>query len=256
MEDAGLLAFYAGHGALTEPSGHAARFAALPADLHQLCRFAQGLVFHADWAEAYGIAGEHSRRTLPVAERMALAEGASGRTPGTCRDFALILCSILRQQGTPARVRCGFATYFKGNRYEDHWVCEYWKADQGRWALADAQLDELQCEQLGIAFDTTRLPAGTFVNAGEAWTAWRRGEAKATDFGHADSAGPWFMRVNVMRDLLALQKRETSSWDNWRALPLESKILGEDALAECDRIAEATRHADARIMKLTVEDAI
>jgi hypothetical protein len=255
MENADFLAFYARHGLLTEPAGHAARLAALPRDLGALCRFAQELVFHADWAAAYGITGEHSRRTVPIAERLSLAPVALGRTPGTCRDYALILTSILRQQGVPARVRCGFATYFKSNAFEDHWVCEYWKTDEDRWALADAQIDAVQRAELGITFDTTELPAGTFINAGEAWTAWRNGAAEARDFGHGEYAGAWFMRVDLMRDALALQKRETSGWDNWRAVSAAIRNLDEATLAACDTIAAMTRRPDTRVLELSISEA-
>src|SRR6478672_8042331 len=109
------LEYYATHGPLTEPGKFAGELAALPADLQANCRFIQGIVLHADWAALYGVSDAGlSRVTLPVAERMALAKQLlpEKKTSGTCRDFALMLCSILRQRGTPARVRCGFATYF------------------------------------------------------------------------------------------------------------------------------------------------
>ena len=70
----------------------------------------------------------------------------------------------------PARVRCGFATYFTANPFEDHWVCEYWNDHERRWALADAQLDELQRAHLRIDFDVTDLPPGKFFNAAQAWS--------------------------------------------------------------------------------------
>ncbi|HSJ42593.1 MAG TPA: transglutaminase domain-containing protein, partial [Xanthobacteraceae bacterium] len=176
----GTLRYYTSHGSLTDPGSYAPQFAGLPLDLPELCRFIQGIVLHADWAAAYGIADTGlSRATLPVAERMKLAEALlpQRKTPGTCRDFALLLCSLLRQHSVPARVRCGFATYFTANPFEDHWVCEYWNQESGRWALADAQLDELQCKQLRIDFDTTALPPGKFLHAGQAWSMWRAGKA-------------------------------------------------------------------------------
>jgi len=105
-------------------------------------------VIHSDWASAYGVTGDLSRETLPIARRLAMVEEAGGRdlppdrrTPGTCRDFALMTCSALRERDVPARVRCGFATYFPSNPFEDHWVCEHWREDEKRWVLTDAQLD-------------------------------------------------------------------------------------------------------------------
>jgi hypothetical protein len=238
--------YYRSHGPLTEPGRFAASLAFT--DLAGLCAFIQGVVIHSDWAAAYGVSADLSRETLPVARRLAMIESAGGRdlpparrTPGTCRDFALMTCSALRERGVPARVRCGFAAYFRANPFEDHWVCEHWREDEKRWVLTDAQLDPVQREQLGVAFDPSDLPARTFLNAGEAWAACRRGDADATAFGHGEARGAWFLRVNLMRDLLALRKQETSGWDSWRTIPQDEKALDDAVLADADRIATATR---------------
>jgi hypothetical protein len=247
--ESSLSDYYRTHGALTDPGRFAASLATFT-DLAALCAFIQGVVIHSDWAAAYGVAADLSRETLPVERRMAMVEAAGGRnlspdrrTPGTCRDFALMTCSALRGQGVAARVRCGFATYFSANPFEDHWVCEHWRDDERRWVLTDAQLDPLQRRQLRVAFDPTDLPARTFLNAGEAWTAWRSGDVDATAFGHGDAKGAWFLRVNLMRDLLSLRKQEMSDWDSWRSAPGAGKLLEGEALAEGDRIAAATRQA-------------
>nr|WP_246715041.1 hypothetical protein [Rhizobium sp. BK196] len=34
-----------------------------------------------------------------------------------------MLCAFLRNKGIPARVRCGFASYFSAE-WEHHWLCE------------------------------------------------------------------------------------------------------------------------------------
>lgn len=243
--------YYRTHGALSEPGRFRPFLSTLPTDVPALCRFIQGIVLHADWAAAYGVNDPTlSRETLPIEQRLALVQATGTtalppeqRTPGTCRDFALMLCSLLRERGVAARVRCGFATYFTGNPFEDHWVCEYWLEGEGRWVLADAQLDPLMCERLRIDFDPTDLPAGKYLNAAEAWARWRENLAEADAFGHGAARGAWFLRVNLMRDLLSLNKQETSDRDGWRMLSAESKQLDEAALADCDRIAAMTRTA-------------
>ncbi|MGE5151407.1 MAG: hypothetical protein ACM3II_14905, partial [Rhodospirillaceae bacterium] len=110
-----------------------------------------------------------------------------------------------------------------------------------RWMLTDAQIDSLHRNHLRVAFDPTDLPSKTFLNAGEAWTAWRSGKINAAAFGHGESRGAWFLRVNLMRDLLALRKQETSDWDSWRSIPEDRKALDDQALADGDRIAAMTR---------------
>jgi len=73
----------------------------------------------------------------------------ASRLLGCCRDFSTLLTAMLRHKGVPARARCGFATYFAPNHYEDHWVCQYWKSGDDRWVIVDAQLDSLQRGVLG-----------------------------------------------------------------------------------------------------------
>ena len=151
--------------------------------------------------------------------------------------FSLMLCAMLRQHAIPARVRCGFARYFDPPSYEDHWICEYWKAGDQRWAMADAQLDDPHRAHLSIEFDTTDLPADQFVPS---WRAWRRCRADsdhAALFGHGDHSGEWFVRVNLARDWLSLCKREVSAWDTWRDAGEQHRQSDGGAAAQCDRLA-------------------
>ena len=123
---------------MSDPAHHAAAIAGLPVDIDQLTGLISGLLVHSDWLSEYGLGESQSgaRVTLPIAERLDqlmrrtsqtldLVRPPGLRSVGTCRDFALMLCSFLRCKGIPARLRCGFATYL-GNGWEDHWVCEYW----------------------------------------------------------------------------------------------------------------------------------
>lgn len=244
--------FYRQHGPMSDPSRHAATVRSLPDDLTSLIYVVQGLLLHSDQLSLYQLScdafGAVSRQTLPVAERLdeVLARDprplieprpVRERALVTCRDYALLLCGCLRENGWAARVRCGFATYFTAGHYADHWVCEYWSDDAQAWRLADAQLDEAHRTHLGIAFDPTDLPEQAFLNAAEAWGAWRSGKVSADQFGHGEAAGPHFLLINLVRDYLALQKQETSDWDSWRdALPWEDD-LAPGLLQQGDQIA-------------------
>ncbi len=94
-------------------------------------------------------------------------------------------------------------------------MTEYWRADEARWVQVDAQLDELQRQVLGIQFDPLDMPAGQFVLAGAAWQMCRRGEANPDDFGIFEWKGWDFIKGNVLRDLLSLNKIEVLPWDFW-----------------------------------------
>jgi hypothetical protein len=61
------------------------------------------------------------------------ARAPEHRIAGRCNSFALSLVGMLRTKGVPARSRCGFGAYFNAPKLEDHWVCEYWNAERGRW---------------------------------------------------------------------------------------------------------------------------
>ncbi len=243
--------------ALTDPGTLAGLFEGLPENPAALRELVSRLIVHVAWAANYGIPPDTPmpRETLPVVQRLALTQSAlraplttrrspAQRTFGTCRDYALMLTAMLRQRAIPARVRCGFATYFTSAPYEDHWICEYWSAAQARWVRADAQIDERLREQLDITFDCADLPEQAFLPAGQAWQLARSGSVDADIFGHGNDRGWWFLRVNVHRDLLALTNQQTSAWDGWRNSTVASKKLTPTAFAAVDRIAESSAAVD------------
>ncbi len=237
---------------MSDPRRAAALYDTLPTDMAGLCRAVQGLLIHADWTSAYGLSASHfgpdARATLPLERRLAdiaqtdprplaVERPILKRAPGTCRDFALMLCSVLRYRGIPARVRCGFAAYFT-EPWEDHWVCEHWVADERRWRRMDAQLDDVQRRQLGAHFDITDVPADLFVTAGEAWRRCRTGETGGESFGHGSAKGLWFVRVNVVRDHYAINQAELSPWDSWRQATAAHHTVSESDRSTTDRLAE------------------
>jgi hypothetical protein len=143
------------------------------------------------------------------------ARAPARREIGTCRDFALTLCSFLRAKGIPLRLRCGFASYF-GDGWEDHWICEYWDTKKASWRLTDPQLDDVMRANCGVRFNTSDMPRDVFLSAGEAWIRCRIGQGDPNRFGHGSTKGLWFMKVNVIRDSFAVKNCETSAWDRWR----------------------------------------
>jgi hypothetical protein len=239
------------HSPMTDPVGYAAVIAELPSDITALNGIIQGVLVHSDWLAAYGLDdaryGAVSRDTLPVGERLDgiferdarrlhIPRPPSKRAIGTCRDFALMLCSFLRSKGIPSRVRCGFAAYFS-SPWEDHWVCEYWDEQAQTWRLSDPQIDELQKNQCRIEFDLKDVPRQAFVTAGQAWLDCRGGRSDPNLFGHGDITGSWFIKINVLRDHYVLNGHTTSAWDGWRAASLSKRVIGEHEVALLDDLA-------------------
>jgi hypothetical protein len=144
-----------------------------------------------------------------------VARPPARRFIGICRDYALLACAALRQQGVPARVRVGFAGYFTPGHLEDHWVCEYHAGD--RWRLLDPELGPAVRTHFGIGFDPTDVPREAFLVAGAAWQRARAGRLDPATCGVSPIGvlGPGFIAASVLRDLAALNKREMLAWDVW-----------------------------------------
>jgi hypothetical protein len=242
---------WAGHTRMSHPGKHALLVADLPSGIGPLISVVQGLLIHSDWLDAYPIEKERfsgmSRETLPIADRLSrILENSAlplhvtrppcDRSVGTCRDYALMLCSLLRSHEVPARLRCGFASYF-GERWEDHWVCEYWDSAAATWRLGDAQLDKTLRDRLAIRFDHADVPQESFVAAGQAWRECRAGQADSERFACGAVAGMWFVKVSVLRDHGALNNRETSPWDGWRDAPPAKRRVDAAEMSFLDRVA-------------------
>ncbi len=239
------------HSPMTDPGMLAEEFKDLPPDVASLSRIAQGLLVHSEWLSAYGLdpTAFHSisRITLPVSERLGALVKSDGcrltetrspghRSAGTCRDFALTLCSFLRATGTPARLRCGFAAYFVDG-WEDHWICEYWDGQKQEWRLSDPQLDEVTRDICTVKFDPSDMPRDVFLTAGEAWLRCRAGKERADRFGHGEVTGLWFMKVNVVRDAYSVNDCATSAWDRWREAAPELRKVAPEELSLSDDLA-------------------
>ena len=241
--------FYLAQGQISDPGSYATELAQLPDDLPALISTIQGLMVHLHWAERYGLFLDKARkqeaniRTVrdrlekilqlhqaPLTEPRELPK----RTVGTCRDYALMLAAVLRLQGKPARARAGFGTYFTPGRFEDHWICEYWLAAENRWVLVDPQLDAFQMETLKISFNPLDMPRTKFVTGTDAWQRCRAKRVDPNRFGIFQMHGIDFVKGNLLRDFLALNKFEILPWDNYGPIrkPLRKMEAAEKDLMD------------------------
>ena len=58
-----------------------------------------------------------------------------------CREYAIVLASVLKYRGIPARARYGHATYIMPEFHVSHVICEVWNENDKRWMLVDPGLN-------------------------------------------------------------------------------------------------------------------
>ncbi|MFC4586063.1 transglutaminase-like domain-containing protein [Sphaerisporangium corydalis] len=248
-------AFYLAHSVFSDP-GDLSRLDGIPSDPAELALIVRNLLIHREETSLFGFTLPDNRKNEAetryvsailsiITERndtpLTVARPPAKRFAGTCRDFALLLCSLLRSTGTPARIRCGFAAYFLTGLNEDHWVAEYWHAEKG-WTLVDAQLPAPELmEAFKISFDPMDVPRDGFLVAGKAWRACRSEGADPATYGVSTIglSGMDFVQSNVVRDLAALNKVEVLPWDGWDLAERFHKDLHDSELKLLDSVAEA-----------------
>lgn len=217
--------FYATHGSMTTPPD--GEFSHLPSDPAALRAIVSGLVVHGDLCELYSFTPDSAALTemhlRPVQEMLAalyrksslpltVARPVESRLVGSCRSFAVLYASMLRELGVPARVRAGFASYFARGVWDDHWITEYWAA--GRWWRADAQLDSVVSSAYQVSVDADDLGLADFLAGSEVWVRYRAGEVDPGLFGFIQR-GERNIAGAVVRDLACLVKDEMLPWDYW-----------------------------------------
>ncbi len=241
--------YYRAPGVMTTLPDHPA-LADLPSDLDDLRGCVQGLLLHRDWAPVYGVAGDAIRideqNLRSTSEVLARAFEISGepitvarrpidRVLGICRHFTLLHTALLRSQGVPARVRCGFSNYFDPTKWYDHWITERWNGE--RWVRDDPQVDELQAKSVNLDFDPYDQPPRRFLTGSQAWIAARAGEVDPNLFGIFDMWGLAFIAGNVVTDFACLNKVELLPWDGWGMMTGPHAPVTDEAATVLDEVA-------------------
>lgn len=297
-----VLLYYSLPGDITSLNKYKEFTECLPADPGAIYQAAQGLLIHDRWVGQYGVeyikAHEYTQKFAYMEDlldkaleldhsNLLIPRHPSNRVIACCREFATLMCALLRAKGIPARSRCGFAVYFGWDgQYEDHWICEYW--DGERWVMSDPQLDPFQQSiVIGWGMDRARgnnqllqrintftprnLKADEFITAGQAWILCREGSADPKNFGIGcpirpewgiDSLhGSWFIRGQLLRDFAALNKVETVpylvrigkglDWKAWRLVGAKDEELTEEDLYLLDTIAKLTLKVEANYQEIT-----
>jgi len=265
-----ILQYYAQQSVITDPSMHSHLFDHLPHDLPNLVKTIQGLVVSLPWEDAYGLDTPRERheeiylRTVPEMLKHILELDPSPltverpperRKVSLCRDFAVLLVSMLRHQNVPARVRVGFAGHYRSEtpRYWDHRIAEYWNEGLNRWVFVDAMTEEPILERLRFKIDPLNVDSNSqFLLAGDVWQKCRAGKVDPQEFGDSpDDLGMPPIRYALLHDFDYLNKNELVGFDAWHELisKPENEVTEEERRS-LDEIAETICHGDSQFNAL------
>jgi excinuclease ABC subunit A len=265
-----VLDYYVQHSRITDPGKYVHLFDDLPRNIRDLVRIVQGLAISLPWEDAYGLDAPQERhkeiylRTVPEMLKCILELDPSSfvvkrppekRKVSLCRDFAVLLVSMLRHQNVPARVRVGFAGYYCAEipRYWDHRIAEYWNEGFYRWVLVDAMTEEPIFERLRLKIDPLNVDGNSqFLLAGDVWQMCRAGKANPQEFGDSpDDLGMPPIRYALLQDFDYLNKNELVGFDAWHELisKPEKEVTKQDKHL-LDEIAKVTCHADSQFKAL------
>jgi formylglycine-generating enzyme required for sulfatase activity len=154
-DDRSVLEFYKQYSTFTDPGEYAYLYKTLPDSLSELCSLIKSQIIHP-FAELpkYSSAQIPQKRsneyikytTVTSILKGLLSYDSSGlvkdrkiedRLVLICQQNAILLASILKYRGIPARIRCGFAPYLEPGFHTSHVICEVWSNYDNRWMLVD-----------------------------------------------------------------------------------------------------------------------
>ena len=186
--DSSVLDFYCQYSSFTDPGEYAYLYANLPDSLPELCSLIKSQFIHPygelnkyreqipkeRWNEMYSYPSVKS-----ILEGL-LSYDSSGivndRKPEDrlvliCRHNSILLVSILKSRGIPARVRYGHATYLIPDFHTSHAICEVWNDNEKRWMLVDPSMDMVDFSRDKFDFSN------------DAWLQMQKGEIDPKLYG-------------------------------------------------------------------------
>ena len=159
-DEKSVLDFYKQYSSYTDPGEYAFMYENLPDSLDELCSLIKSQFVHA-YAELPNYSNlfpeERWDETMKYSTVKSILEGlyeydsrglvkdrkVEDRLVLICQHNAILLASILKHRGIPARVRGGYATYIAPGMHINHAICEVWNDFEKRWMLVDPSMDKV-----------------------------------------------------------------------------------------------------------------
>jgi formylglycine-generating enzyme len=149
-----VLDFYRKYSTFTDPCEYAYLYKNLPDSLPELCSLIKSQFIHPFAELPYysdKIPKERWNEMVNYPTVKSILKGlvtydsrglVKDRKPEDrlvlgCREYAILLASVLKHRGIPARVRSGHASYLIPGFHASHTICEVWNEKDKRWMLVD-----------------------------------------------------------------------------------------------------------------------
>lgn len=149
-----VLDFYRQYSSFTDPGEYAYLYKNLPDSLPELCSLIKSQFIHPivelpDHRDQ--IPEERWNKSVKYTTVKSILKGlvsydsrglVTDRKPEDrlvlhCWHCSILLASILKYRGIPARVRYGYAPYLTPGFHSGHVICEVWNENDKRWMLVD-----------------------------------------------------------------------------------------------------------------------
>jgi hypothetical protein len=167
----------------------------------------------------------------------------------TCRYVSILVASILKSKGIPARVRSGFADYFKGfgNKSVDHWINQYWDKEKNRWVTidVDGSLENY------LRFDPYNMPNDVFEFSTDSWLKVRNRELDGKRFWNAGGfEGLMVIAWELFYDFHSLMNSEIIYLHTPEFICNRFDKLSKKELREIDDLAKLMQNPDENFNEL------
>jgi sulfatase modifying factor 1 len=188
LNDSSLLDFYRQYSSFTDPGEYDYLYENLPDSLPELCSLIRSQFIHP-YAELPKyrdiIPQERWNEDIKYPTVKSVLEGLlsydsaglvfdrkpEDRLVVICRQNAILLASILKHRGIPARIRYGHATYIAPEFHISHAICEVWNENENRWMLVDPSMNKVDFSRDQFDFSN------------EAWLQMQKGEIDPDLYG-------------------------------------------------------------------------
>ncbi|NLD46550.1 MAG: SUMF1/EgtB/PvdO family nonheme iron enzyme [Clostridiaceae bacterium] len=158
-DDKSILKFYKQYSSFTDPGKYEYLYKNLPDSLPELCRLIKSQFIHPfselpqyrnqipkerwdEWITMYPTVQSILKGLLSYDSRgIVYDRNPHNRLVLACRGNAIVLASVLKYRGIPARVRVGHAKYIESGYHVSHAICEVWNDTEKRWMLVDPDMN-------------------------------------------------------------------------------------------------------------------